>query len=90
MNIDSICEFLFTIGSILFLIKYFPQIIRNFQIRNTESQSISSNVIVLIASFLTMLGMWYQGMMFATVTLIVQCYLTVILLGQIIFWRDVS
>jgi len=81
-------DILLSVGSFLFLIKCIPQLFRNFQYRETITQSLMSNIFVLIASVLTVIGLWELNIVIPSYIMLIQIFLTLILIIQIIIWRN--
>jgi hypothetical protein len=76
-----------SVASILYVICAIPQLIRNLQFKDTITQSIFSNLIIFIASLVSLIAYINLGLLTASVFLILELLITFILIIQIMVWR---
>lgn len=80
-------DFLLSIASIIYVVCAVPQLIRNLRFRDTLTQSIMTNSLILIATSISLFAYLIMNLYYASVFLIVELIMTVILIIQIIIWR---
>jgi len=78
---------LLSIASILYVICAVPQLIRNLQFKDTITQSIFSNFIILIATLISLIAYIELNLISASIFLVIEITLTAILIIQILIWR---
>ena len=80
-------DILLSVASICFVIRAIPQLIRNLQFKDTLTQSIMSNMIILFASLLSLIAYIELQLFIASIFLILEACITGILIVQIMIWR---
>lgn len=80
-------DLLLSIASILFVVCAVPQLIRNLRFKNTITQSILTNLMILVATVLTFIVYLSSGFYSASIFLILEMIITILLIIQIIIWR---
>jgi len=80
-------DMMLSVASILYVICAIPQLIRNLQFKDTITQSIFSNLIIFIASLVSLIAYINLGLLTASVFLILELLITFILIIQIMVWR---
>lgn len=80
-------DLLLSLASILYVICAIPQLIRNLRFKDTITQSIFSNLIILIATMLSLIAYLSLGLYSASVFMILEIVITFILIIQIFIWR---
>lgn len=80
-------DLLLSLASILYVICAIPQLIRNLQFKNTITQSIFSNLIILFATMLSLIAYLSLGLYSASVFMILEIVITIVLIIQIFIWR---
>lgn len=81
-------DLLLSISSICFVICAIPQLVRNWKYKDTITQSLIMNGMILIGTVLTA---WAYVLLHVTVALffiIVEAVITAILICQIVIWRN--
>ena len=80
-------DLLLSLASILYVICAIPQLIRNLRFKDTITQSIFSNIIILIATLLSLIAYMNLGLYSASIFMFFEIAITIILIAQIIVWR---
>lgn len=78
---------LLSFASILYVICAIPQLIRNLQFKNTITQSIFSNLLIFFATLISLIAYLELNLFSASIFLVVELSLTIILIIQIVIWR---
>jgi len=85
MAINS--DVMLSIASILYVICAIPQLVRNLQFKDTITQSIFSNLIIFIASLVSLIAYINLELLTASLFLVMELVITFILIIQIMVWR---
>lgn len=80
-------DLLLSISSICFVICAVPQLVKNLRFKDTVTQSIMSNLIILIGVLLSLVAYIHLNLIYASIFLIVEAIFTVTLIFQILIWR---
>jgi hypothetical protein len=80
-------DFLLSIASICYVICAIPQLIRNLRFKDTITQSLMSNIIILVATLLSLFAYINLNLISASIFLIIEIIFTIILIIQIMIWR---
>lgn len=80
-------DLLLSLASILYVVCAIPQLIRNLRFKDTITQSIFSNIIILIATFLSLIVYLNLRLYSASVFMFLEITITIILIAQIFIWR---
>jgi phosphatidylserine synthase len=81
-------DLLLSLASILYVICAIPQLVRNLRFKDTITQSIFSNLIILVATMLSLVAYMSLGLYSASIFMFLEIAITIILIAQIIVWRN--
>jgi Flp pilus assembly protein TadB len=81
-------DFLLSLASICFVICAIPQLIRNWKFKDTLTQSIMTNSFILTGTVLSIIAYIQLHLTIALLFLILEAVITIILLIQILVWRN--
>lgn len=79
-------DLLLTIASIMYVVCAVPQVIKNLRFKDTITQSIMSNSLILFASIISLIAYLELDLYFASIFLVLEVSITSVLLFQIIVW----
>jgi uncharacterized protein with PQ loop repeat len=80
-------DLLLTSASIVYVFCAIPQLIRNLRFKDTITQSIMTNGLILLATTISLIAYINLNLMFASGFLVIEMAITIILLIQILLWR---
>jgi len=81
-------DLLLSLSSFFFVICAIPQLIRNWKYKDTITQSLMTNGLILGGTVLTIIAYVNLHLVYALIFLIAEAIITTILLIQIIVWRN--
>jgi hypothetical protein len=81
-------DLLLTASSICFVICAIPQLVRNWKYKDTFTQSLLMNGLILVGTILTVIAYIDLHIYYALIFLIVEAAISIILLIQIVLWRN--
>jgi len=81
-------DMLLSIASICYVFCAVPQLVKNFRFKDTLTQSILTNIIVLVATLLSLVAYVDLELFTASIFLVLESCITGVLIVQIIIWKS--
>lgn len=83
----NVFDIIIAIATIVFMFNVIPQIIRNFQYKNTFTQSITREVLHQVGMVMVIYVYFNMNLTYSVLASIIDMVLRFVLIYQIIIWR---
>lgn len=80
-------DLLLSVASVCYVVCAIPQLLRNLRFKDTLTQSIMTNIIILFASMVSLIAYIELELFTASIFLVLEVIITGVLIIQILIWR---
>jgi len=84
----NVFDIILAVATVVFMFNVIPQIIRNFQFKNTFTQSITREILHQIGMVMVIYVYYKMNLPYSVIASIIDMILRFILIFQIVIWRN--